>query len=141
MMATSQPSFGLPWLAVNVTFALQVFDEATSSFLDWYNPRALQVRGVLKGLPFPPTFTFWPWLFGLVSAVLALFALTPFAFRGAAWLRSVAFVVGIIQAGNGVLHLTAAGVTRRCRGPERGGSPPEYVWADGGGHPTDQTPG
>jgi hypothetical protein len=106
-------SFGLPWLAVSVAFALHVLDEATSGFLGWYNPRALQIRRALGGFPFPPTFTFWPWLLGLVAAVLASFALTPVAFRGAAWLRPVAVVVAVIQAGNGALHLTAAVVTRR----------------------------
>ena len=110
MEATSQASFGLPWLAISAAFALHVFDEATSDFLDWYNPRALRIRQLLKGLPFPPTFTFWPWL---LAAVLASFALTPLAFRGTGWLRTVAFAVGIIQAGNGLLHLTAAVFTRR----------------------------
>jgi len=106
-------SFGLPWLAVNAAFALHVLDEATSDFLAWYNPRALAIRRALGGLPFPPTFTFWPWLFGLIAAVVALFAMTPAAFDGAPWLRSVAVVVGFIQAGNGLLHLIVAAVTRR----------------------------
>ena len=106
-------SFGLPWLAVNAAFALHVLDEATSDFLAWYNPRALEIRRALKGFPFPPTFTFWPWLVGLIAAVLLLFALTPLAFRGSPWLRSVAVVVGVIQAGNGLLHLGAAVLARR----------------------------
>jgi uncharacterized protein with HXXEE motif len=106
-------SFGLPWLAINTAFALHVLDEATSDFLAWYNPRALAIRRALGGLPFPPTFTFWPWLLGLIAAVAALFAMSPAAFHGAPWLRSVAVVVGVIQAGNGLLHLTAAAVTRR----------------------------
>jgi hypothetical protein len=55
-------SFGLPWLAVNAAFALHVLDEATSDFLAWYNPRALAIRRALGGFPFPPTFTFRPWL-------------------------------------------------------------------------------
>jgi hypothetical protein len=106
-------SLGLPWLAVNAAFALHVLDEATGDFLAWYNPRALAIRRALGGFPFPPTFTFRPWLFGLIVAVLALFAMTPAAFRGDPWLRSVAVVVGVIQAGNGLLHLGAAVVARR----------------------------
>lgn len=106
-------SLGPPWLAVNAAFALHVLDEATSDFLAWYNPRALAIRQALGGLPFPPTFTFWPWLLGLIAAVLVLFALTPFAFRATPWLRSVALVVGIIQTGNGLLHLGAAALARR----------------------------
>ncbi len=106
-------SFGLPWLAVNLALALHVLDEATSNFLTWYNPRALQIRRALGGIPFPPTFTFWPWLLGLLVAVVVLLALTPLAYAGTAWLRSFAYVVGAVQTGNGLLHLVAAAVARR----------------------------
>ena len=84
---------GLAWLAATVALALHVADEATHDFLAWYNPSALRIRRLLGGLPFPPTFTFVPWLLGLVAAVLVLGALTPVAYRGAAWLRPVAYVL------------------------------------------------
>jgi hypothetical protein len=111
--ASPSTSFGLPWLAVNLALAIHVFDEATSNFLAWYNPGVLRFRRALGGIPFPPTFTFWPWLLGLLLAVLVLLALTPVAFAGTAWLRSFAYVLGVFQIGNALLHLVAAAFARR----------------------------
>jgi hypothetical protein len=111
--ATPLTGFGPPWLAVNLALVLHILDEAASDFLSWYNPRALRIRRALGGIPFPPTFSFWPWLLGLIAAVLILLALTPLAFAGTAWLRSLAHGVGVFQIGNGLLHLLAAAITRR----------------------------
>jgi hypothetical protein len=66
------------------------------------------------GIPFPPIFTFWPWLGGLVLAVLILAALTPKAYAGSGWLRPLGVVMGIEHVGNGLLHLFAGIVTRRA---------------------------
>jgi hypothetical protein len=106
-------SFGWAWLAASVALALHVADEATHDFLAWYNPRALRIRQVLGGLPFPPTFTFWPWLIGLLVAVGILAALVPAAFAGERWLRSVAYFLSVVHIANGVLHLGAALSARR----------------------------
>lgn len=105
--------FGLAWLASVVALALHVADEASHDFLAWYNPQALRIRRALGGLPFPPTFTFFPWLVGLIVAVLALGALTPLAYAGRTGLRPLAYVVAAIHIGNGILHISASGVVRR----------------------------
>jgi len=46
-------TFGWAWLIATVSLGLHVADEATHDFLAWYNPRALRVRQLLHGLPFP----------------------------------------------------------------------------------------
>lgn len=106
-------SFGWAWLAATAALALHVADEAAHDFLAWYNPRAVQIRRALRGLPFPPTFTFWPWLLGLVTAVLLLAALTPFAYRGEAWLRPLAYVLAGIHIANFFVHVGGTILARR----------------------------
>ncbi len=113
MLANAGATFGLAWVAATVALALHVADEAAHDFLAWYNPSALRIRRLLGGLPFPPTFTFVPWLLGLIAAVLLLGALTPFAYRGAPWLRPLAFVLSAIHIANGLLHLVASALARR----------------------------
>jgi hypothetical protein len=111
----SEPTtaFGVPWLAATIALAVHVADEATHDFLAWYNPRALRVQRALRGLPFPPTFTFLPWLLGLAAAVTLLAALTPAAYQGAPWMRPLAYVLAGIHLGNGVVHLTGTFMARR----------------------------
>ena len=105
--------FGWAWLAATLALALHVADEATHDFLGWYNPRVQRIRRALGGLPFPPTFTFVPWLAGLVAAVLLLSALAPAAFAGRAWMRPLGYGVASIHIANGLLHIGAALVARR----------------------------
>ncbi len=107
-------AFGWAWLFSVATLALHVADEASHDFLAWYNPQALRIRHALRVLPFPPTFTFWPWLLGLSAAVVGLALLTPAAFRGAAWMPDVARVIAIIHLFNGLLHLAGAARSRRA---------------------------
>jgi hypothetical protein len=101
-------TFGLAWVTATGALALHVADEATHDFLAWYNPSALRFRRLLGGLPFPPTFTFVPWLLGLLAAVVVLAALTPVAYRGTAWLRPLAYVLAAEHVGNGLLHLVGS---------------------------------
>ena len=105
--------FGWAWLAATLALALHVADEATHDFLGWYNPRVLRIREALGGLPFPPTFTFLPWLAGLVAAVALLGALVPAAFAGHSWMRPLGCALAVIHVANGLLHLGAALVARR----------------------------
>ncbi len=107
-------AFGWAWLAAVIALALHVADEASHDFLSWYNPRALRIRRVLRGFPFPPTFRFLPWLLGLGAAVVMLGLLTGPAFQGALWLRPIAYALAAIHMGNGLLHVVASLAARRA---------------------------
>jgi len=106
-------SYGVAWAALCVAFAIHVADEALTDFLSVYNTTAWAIRARFPFLLIP-TFTFRVWLTGLVVAVLVLASLTPVAFRGAPGLRPVAYVFGIVMAGNGVLHLVGSAYMRRA---------------------------
>lgn len=99
--------YGVAWLALCAAFAIHVADEALTDFLSVYNPTARAIRARFPFLIIP-TFTFRVWLAGLVVAVLVLASLTPLAFRGALALRPVAYVYGIVMAGNGVMHVVGS---------------------------------
>ena len=105
-------SVGFAWLVAVIALALHIADEATHDFLSWYNPQALRIQKFLR-VPFPPTFTSWPWLGGLLAAVIVLAALTPKAYAGSSWLRPLAMVMGIEHIGNGLLHIVGSLVKRR----------------------------
>jgi hypothetical protein len=114
MIDSSTAAFGWAWLAATLALGLHVADEATHDFLAWYNPQAMCIRRVLGGFPFPPTFSFWPWLIALSLAVLILAVLTPQAYAGNSWLRVLAIVMGLEHVGNGLLHLGAGLIMRRA---------------------------
>ena len=111
--AQTTTTFGWAWLAATSALAVHVVDEATHDFLAWYNPRALRIRRVLGGLPFPPTFTFLPWLLGLIAGILLLGALTPYAYAGRLWMRPAAYVLAGILFGNGLVHVAGSVLARR----------------------------
>ena len=43
------PGYGAPWFALTVAFALHVLDEATTGFLNVYNPTVLAARVRWRG--------------------------------------------------------------------------------------------
>jgi len=95
--------FGLAWLGLCIVLALHVVDEALTDFLSFYNPMVERLRERFGFWPMP-TFEFVPWITGLTVAVVALLALTPFALRGARWMRPLAYVFGAIMLLNGLGH-------------------------------------
>jgi hypothetical protein len=99
---TSQ--FGRAWVAMALTIAVHVTDEAATDFLSVYNPAARAIRARLPFLPLP-TFTFRVWLAGLILGILLLLALSPLAFRGRRWTIWAAFPLGILMFGNGLGHI------------------------------------
>src|SRR5207237_6017588 len=104
--------FGAAWIAMAIAFGVHVIDEAATNFLDSYNPIASRIRERLR-VPFPPTFTFWPWLLGLLAVTAILFALIPqpvYPNRGTLWLG---VALGVINVGNGLLHIIASIRLRR----------------------------
>lgn len=105
--------FGLAWLLAVIALALHVIDEATHDFLSWYNPRALRIRKALGGIPFPPTFSFVPWIMGLTLIVLWLASLTPSAYAGRMSLRPIAWILAVVSLANGVVHITASLLNRK----------------------------
>ena len=93
--------FGTAWVLFALALALHVTDEATYDFLSTYNASVRAIRARLPFLPFP-AFSFRIWLTLLVAGILLLLCLSPWAFRGASWLRIVArplaIIVGILNA-------------------------------------------
>ena len=111
--AIADRRFGYAWLGFAVALGLHVLDEATHDFLSTYNPTAQAIRARLPFLPVP-TFTFVPWLTGLLTAVALLLCLSPFAFRGARWIRiaavPISLVIGVLNAS---LHLLSSAYYQR----------------------------
>jgi len=95
--------FGGPWLALCAAFALHILDEASTGFLDVYNPTVTAMRERWGWFPMP-TFEYREWLVGLVLACALCFALSPLAFRGTSWLRPLAWVFAGIMLMNGLGH-------------------------------------
>ena len=95
--------FGWPWFALSVAFALHVTDEASTGFLNVYNPTVTAIRERWGWFPMP-TFQFGEWLVGLIVAVAICFALTPLAARNVRWLRPFAWFYALIMLLNGLGH-------------------------------------
>lgn len=98
--------FGGPWLAMCFGMALHTWDEAAHDFLAYYNATVLTLHGHFPWIP-RMDWEFRSWLGTLIFINLVLFALTPFAYRNARWLRGVAYVVAGIQFMNGMVHIAA----------------------------------
>ncbi len=98
---------GVAWLLLTVALAIHVVDEAVHDFLSTYNPIARGVRERFPLIPLP-TFSFGAWLGGLIAGLVLLLALSPLAFRRAAWLSPLALVLSVLMAVNGGLHLAGS---------------------------------
>ena len=100
--------FGLAWITCALALALHVTDEATHDFLTTYNQSVHAIRARLPFLPVP-TFTFGVWLGLLMAGIALLLCLSPLAFRGAGWLRIVAWPLAIlIGIANASLHMASS---------------------------------
>lgn len=102
----SRAGFGQPWFALTVAFALHVFDEAATGFLNVYNPTVLAMRQRWGWFPMPK-FGFREWLIGLSAGLVLCFALTPFAVQGARWLRPLAWFYAVLHFFNATGHTVA----------------------------------
>jgi hypothetical protein len=100
------PNIGPAWALLAVALAVHVGDEAATGFLSVYNPTVSALRSRLGFWPMP-TFEFREWLFGLLGFVGLLLVLSPFAFRGARWIRPIFYVLVMIMFFNGVGHTLA----------------------------------
>lgn len=96
---------GVAWVLLCLALALHVTDEAVTGFLDIYNPTVIALHEKLPWLPIL-TFDFRVWLAGLVSAVAALSILSIFVFRGAGWIRYLAYFFALVMISNALVHTT-----------------------------------
>ena len=94
---------GWAWVALSLTLAVHVADEALTDFLSFYNPMVTSLRARLGWFPMP-TFTFDVWITGLVAAVVLLFALSVFAFRGSRAMIYASYPYGVLMLFNGLGH-------------------------------------
>ncbi len=106
--------FGKAWLCLCLALLLHITDEALTGFLGVYNPIVIAFRQKVPWLPLP-TFEFDIWLAGLLIAVTALLLLTPFAGRGAGWLRPLAYLFAGLMVVNALGH--TAGTIAGARFP------------------------
>jgi cation transport ATPase len=100
------PRLGFAWMALCAALALHVTDEALTGFLAVYNATVLAARSRSAWLPFP-TFEFRNWLTGLIFTVVVLFALSPFFFSNARWIRPLGYFAAFINVLNALGHTTA----------------------------------
>ena len=94
---------GWAWVMLTFALAMHVTDEALTDFLSFYNPMVQSIRGRISWFPMP-TFTFDVWLTGLIAAVIILFALSVFAFRGSRAMVYASYPYGILMLFNGLGH-------------------------------------
>jgi len=110
-MSTSPSPFATrharAWLTLVVILALHVTDEALTDFLSVYNPIVLQLRAAWSWFPMP-TFTFGPWLGGLIVLVIVLALVTPGIRAGGGLATAGSFVFGVLMFMNGVGHLAGS---------------------------------
>jgi len=99
----SRASFGSGWVFLCLALAAHVTDEALTGFLDVYNPTVSAMRARYSWFPMP-VFGFREWLIGLISLVIVLLLLTPFAMRGSRWMRPLAYFLAVIMILNGLGH-------------------------------------
>ena len=104
--------FGAAWVALSLSVAIHVVDEALNGFLEVYNPIATAIRKRLPFLPMP-TFTFGVWLAGLKLGVCLLLAVSVLAFRGPRWLIPLSYALGFLMLVNGLIHLSGTVYLRR----------------------------
>lgn len=94
------------WILLCLALGLHVFDEATTGFLDIYNPTVIALRERLGWWPMP-TFEFGPWLTGLLVGCVVLLALTGLVARGAPGTRALAYVFAVLMLFNAGGHTLA----------------------------------
>lgn len=100
------------WLLLVGALAIHVIDEASTGFLQFYNPLVLSIRSRLKWFPMP-TFSFAAWLGGLMAFIVVLVSLTPIVRRGGVVIRVLSTVFAALMFPNGLGHLGGSVYFRR----------------------------
>ncbi len=99
-------ALGRAWVLLSLALAVHVADETVTHFLSVWNPTVAAIRAKLPWAPLP-AFEFKFWLGGLIAAVVVLLGLSVFLYRGAGWMRPIAYALALIMLGNGVGHIAA----------------------------------
>jgi len=99
------------WLWLVVALALHVIDEASTGFLDVYNPTVRALRARVGWFPMPE-FSFDVWVTGLAVLVLGLALLTPLVDRGPGAVRAATIFFAGLMVLNGAAHITGTIVGR-----------------------------
>jgi hypothetical protein len=97
----------MAWLALCAALGVHVLDEATTGFLELWNPTVSRIRESAPWFPLP-TFEFAEWISGLIVGIAILFALSYFVFQGARWIRPFAYGFAALMIGNGLGHIAAS---------------------------------
>src|SRR5262245_47393778 len=98
---------GWAWVSLCLALAVHVFDEAMTDFLSVYNPAVQAIRQMFSFFPMP-VFTFEVWLTGLITAIIILLLLSPFAFRQKAWIRLFSYPFAVLMLLNGLGHIAGS---------------------------------
>ena len=104
--APNHRALGYAWIALCLALGLHVFDEATTGFLNIYNPTVEALRAQLGWWPMP-TFAFGDWLTGLIIVCVLLLLLTPLVVRGIPFTRVLAYIFAVIMLLNAAGHTLA----------------------------------
>lgn len=96
--------WGVAWVALAIALALHVADESLTDFLPLYNAVVTELR---ESHPWVllPTFSFAPWLAGLIIGVIFLLLLSPLVFAGRQFLRPIAYFLGALMTMNALGHI------------------------------------
>jgi len=95
------------WVVMITMVWIHVCEEALTGFLPFYNRVVETLQGQVGFFPMP-TFSFGPWLGGLLLAVALCYALTPLVARGGRTIRAVTTVLGVLMVGNALGHLVGS---------------------------------
>jgi Protein of unknown function with HXXEE motif len=98
---------GWAWVTLCMALAVHVFDEAMTDFLSVYNPTVQAIRQRVPFFPMP-VFTFEVWLIGLITAVIVLLLLSPFAFRQKLWMKRASYPFAVLMLLNGLGHIAGS---------------------------------
>ena len=94
----------LAWMGLCGALAFHVADEASTGFLDLYNPAVRELREKYP-LLLLPTFTFEVWLGLLIFAIVMLIAASFFVWKGRWAMRPISHVFAVFMLTNGLLHI------------------------------------
>lgn len=112
MNSASDRRLGFAWLSLTAVLALHVADEAFNDFLGFYNPFMMMLRDVWL-IPWLPTFSFTPWITGLVAAIALLTLASRWVYRGARWTVWASVPYSVLMLFNGLAHIGMSVYTQR----------------------------